>query len=505
MTGVPHPDAVGAPVPARHAWLDVTAGVAGDMLLGAVLDAGAPLAGIQRVLDELVPGQVRLATERVLRGGQAGTKARVEVLVADQPHRTWASIRTMLTEADLPGQTRAWSLAAFEVLAQAEAATHGTDPDQVHFHEVGALDSIADVVGSCEGLRLLGVGSVSASALSLGAGRIRAAHGDIPVPVPAVARMVLGWQVLTTSFRAATVGAGDAQLPGDGDHGHHHAHAPWEHRHEHEHGEHEHRHGEHEHQHGDHEHQHGDHGHDHGHQHDLPHDQPAAVTTPGQVGELATPTGVALVRALATRCESLPAMTVTGLGVGCGGKDFVDHPNVVRLLLGELAAAQPDPDGLHLLELAANVDDLDPRLWPGVLDALLAAGARDAWLVPIQMKKGRPGFTVHALATASAEDAVGQVLLQRTSTLGYRRHAVARAMAARGWTSVDVLGEQVAVKVGHRDGLVLHATVEFDELAAAAARLHRPEAELAQLAEAAIVAAGIVPGADVAGLGLEER
>jgi len=326
----------------------------------------------------------------------------------------------------------------------------------VHFHEVGALDSIADVVGACEALRLLGVTSVSASAVRVGSGRVRAAHGDIPVPVPAVAELVLGWQVHPTPERAGA---------------HHH----------------------------DHDDHHG-HGHPHDHLHEHPHDHhhhthatPAAGTTPGSVGELATPTGMALVRALAgDRCEPLPGLTVRALGVGAGGRDTVGWPNVVRVVLGETAADRP---ATGLAELRANVDDLDPRLWPGVLDALLAAGAADAWLVPIQMKKGRPAFTVHALTDADHHDAVADAILTRTSTLGVRWTPVTRTVLDRSWAIVDVDGQAVRVKVGSRDGVVLHATAEFADVAAAAQALGRPEADVLGRAQAAAAASGIVPGA----------
>lgn len=467
-----------------HAWFDVTAGVAGDMLLGSLLDAGAPLAGVQTALEALVPGSVRLEAETVVRGGQRGTQARVRVLVDDPPHRTWASIRDALRAAPLAEATRAGALAAFGRLADAEARAHGIDADAVHFHEVGALDSIADVVGVCEALRLLGVTTVSASPVALGAGRVRAAHGDIPVPVPAVAELAVGWRTVAASgFGAASGGSGHAH-----DHNHSHTH--------------------------DHDH---DHPHEHDHEHD-PHDTPAAVTTPGEPGELATPTGLALVRALAATCEGLPALAVASVGVGAGGRDFATHPNVVRVVLGEptasatqaLDAARSSPRraeakpsareagsgvGGGVVELRANVDDLDPRVWPAVLDACLAAGALDAWLVPIVMKKGRPAHTLHALADAAASGPVADVMLTHTTTLGVRETPVTRRVLDRSFVTLAVNGEPLTVKVASRDGGIVHAAAEFASLAAVAEALGRPQAEIAQRAAAAIVAAGLVPGA----------
>lgn len=483
-----------------HAWFDISAGVAGDMLLGSLLDAGADAAAVEAAIEAVAPGSVRLETEAVVRGGQRATKARVRVLVEDPPHRRWATIRATLTTANLAEPTRERALRAFGLLADAEARAHGISPDDVHFHEVGALDSLADVVGTCEALRTLGVTAVTASPVRLGAGRVRAAHGDIPVPVPAVAELAIGWQVYATPER-------------DADHSHGHTHdGGHEHEHEHEHGEH----------------HHGEHHH-HGHGSD--HDTPAVVTTQGSVGELATPTGLALVRALADTCGPLPAFTVTGVGVGAGGKDFVGWPNVVRVVVGqpledghpEPAAAHPsaapgrapiadrgriaasDHPGRDLSELRANVDDFDPRLWPGVLDALIDAGAVDAWLVPILMKKGRPGFTLHALAPESLLQAVTSAILTRTSSLGVRATPVSRTVAQRHWTRVEVVGEQITVKVGSLDGVILHAEPEFDSLAAAAARLQYTEYDLAQRAVAAIAAAGLLHGQPLpAGLDAEE-
>jgi len=434
-----------------HAWFDVSAGVAGDMVLGALLDAGADAAAVQQALDAVVPGAGRLERETVTRAGQRATKARVRVLVDDPPHRTWRSIRARLDAAPLDVGTRARALGVCARLADAEARAHGIEPDDVHFHEVGALDSLADVVGSCEALRLLGVTTVSAGPVALGSGRVRAAHGDIPVPVPAVAELAIGWRTLALE--------GPAPAP--------HAHA--------------------------HEHPHDS---PHDHRPGPRHDEPATVLTPGELGELATPTGLALVRSLALRCEAMPSLTVRAVGVGAGGRDVPGRPNVGRGVLGEPDAGAEAP-APTLAELMANVDDLDPRLWPGALDACLAAGAADAWLVPIHMKKGRPAFTLHALAAPLHRDAVATAMLEHTSSLGVREVAVHRTVLDRCWVDVDVSGHPLAVKVGSRSGRILHAAAEFEDLAVLAARLGRPQADLAALATAAIVAGGLVPGAPV--------
>ena len=442
----------------RHAYIDATAGIAGDMLLAALVDAGADLDEIQRVLDALIPGSVRLVSSRVDRGGQRAVKVDVEVLVEDPPHRTWSSIRALLEEArgrdDVPGRTLDLALAVFGRLAEAEGATHGVPADEVHFHEVGALDSLADVIGACEAWRQLGIAEGTGSVLAVGSGRIRAAHGDIPVPVPAVARLALGWPTV----------AGEI-LPPRG-HGHSHDH------------------------------HHADADADAAlpaHARGGPHEHggrsvPAGVA-PG-IGELATPTGVALLRGLAASAGPQPMMTTEALGVGAGTKDTPGRPNVVRVLVG-----RPHGDGLPpdahatptaALQLEANVDDLDPRLWPRVIEELLETGALDAWLVPISMKHGRPAVTVHALVREGAEDAAAALLMDRTGTLGVRRHRVERVIRTREFTEVEVRGHRIAVKIARdQDGAVVRREPEFRDVAAAARALGISERTMLDLAREA--------------------
>ena len=446
----------------RHAYIDATAGIAGDMLLAALVDAGADLDEIQRVLDALIPGSVRLVSSRVDRGGQRAVKVDVEVLVEDPPHRTWSSIRALLEEArgrdDVPGRTLDLALAVFGRLAEAEGATHGVPADEVHFHEVGALDSLADVIGACEAWRQLGIAEGTGSVLAVGSGRIRAAHGDIPVPVPAVARLALGWPTV----------AGEI-LPPRG-HGHSHDH------------------------------HHADADADAAlpaHARGGPHEHggrsvPAGVA-PG-IGELATPTGVALLRGLAASAGPQPMMTTEALGVGAGTKDTPGRPNVVRVLVG-----RPHGDGLPpdahatptaALQLEANVDDLDPRLWPRVIEELLETGALDAWLVPISMKHGRPAVTVHALVREGSEDAAATLLMDRTGTLGVRRHRVERVIRTREFSEVEVRGHRIAVKIARdQDGAVVRREPEFRDVAAAAWALGISERTMLDLAREA--AAGL--------------
>lgn len=408
----------------RHAWVDASAGVAGDMVLGALVDVGAPLAEVQSAVDAVLPGAVQLRTSEVLRAGMRATKLDVDVLVTEQPHRRWADIRQALVSADLAERVRDRSLSVFGRLAGAEARVHGLAVEDVHFHEVGAWDSVADVVGVCAALEALCVETLSAGPISLGAGRARSTHGELPVPVPAVLELSRGWRVR----------AGADEGSGEGS------------------------------------------------------------------GELATPTGVALVTALASRCEELPAMEVGAVGIGAGSKDFADRANVVRVVLGREEGANPTPgDAMWVLE--ANVDDLDPRVWPGVLADLLAAGAADAWLVPILMKKGRPAHTVCVLASAEVRDALRDKVFRLTSSIGVRQTEVERVALDRLWVTVDVRAQPVRVKVAHRDLVIVTATPEFEEVAALAATEGLAVRHLLDEAAAAARSAGLVPGATVPGTG----
>ncbi|HEY0534494.1 MAG TPA: nickel pincer cofactor biosynthesis protein LarC [Actinoplanes sp.] len=390
----------------RHAWIDASAGVAGDMLLGALLDAGASLDAVRAAIDAVVPGAVALSVEEVRRAGMRATKVHVTPTVDDPPHRTWRDVRELIGRA----HARTGMEAVFDRLARAEARVHGTDPEDVHFHEVGALDSIADVVGVCAAIDDLGITSISAGEVALGSGSVRATHGRLPVPAPAVAELAKGWRVR-----------------GDGP------------------------------------------------------------------GELATPTGMALIRALAERCETLPPMTVERVGVGAGTRDTPDRPNVVRVVISEATAAPRRQEDAVLIE--ANVDDLDPRLWPGVLADLLKAGADDAWLVPILMKKGRPAHTLCVLAKPGLTARLRDQIFRDTTTLGVREGPLRKTVVARTFSTMTVAAGTTSIKVGHVDGVIVQVMPEFEDVAARARATGRPERVILQEAMAAAVNAGLTVGA----------
>jgi uncharacterized protein (TIGR00299 family) protein len=365
------------------------------MLLGAVVDAGAPLDVVQLAVDAVVPGAVRLRTEDVRRGGFVAIRCLVEPIRQDSGPRTWADVKVLLAEAPLAAPVREAASRVFSRLAQAEARVHGRDEHSVHFHEVGALDSIADVVGTSAGLHHLGVNSWVSSPVGVGAGTVRGAHGVLPVPVPAVVELL----------REAPTSGG-----------------------------------------------------------------------PGP-GELCTPTGAALVATFATSYGGQPAMTVRSVGIGAGARDPRGHANVTRLLVGESAIAG-ESETREQWVLEANVDDLDPRIWPHVLTLLMRVGAADAWLTPILMKKGRPGHTLHVLADRDIRDAVRTIVVAETTTLGFREHPVHKHALERTISAITVEGHEIDVKVARYRGRVVTAQPEHDHAQLVAARSGRPLREV---------------------------
>lgn len=447
-------DAIAAPPPALVAWVDAQAGVAGDMLLAALLDAGASLTVVRRDVAAVIGDAVRIETREVVRKGQRATWVDVVLAVPDQPHRTWATIRALLAAAALPDRVRARAEATFAALAAAEGRVHGIAPDEVHFHEVGSWDSIADVVGVCAALEDLGVERLACTDVSLGAGSMRAAHGLLPVPGPAVLQLLVG-----APFGARALPPGATAPEGD-----------------------------------------------------------TSAQSFG-VGELATPTGVALLATLAVERAAAPTLArVEAAGVGSGHDVTTGWANVVRVAIGRsvpAAPAAPDdsPAGLETewpVRLEANVDDLDPRAWPVALAALFEAGAVDAWLTPIIMKKGRPAHMVSALVGPGADqlrrtDAVRRALLTHTSTLGVREDRVRRTALPRASASVPVVlagaSAQVAVKVAWWDGRIVRATPEYEDCASLAAAAGRPVVEALAAASAAAYAAGLRPTEPYPGVG----
>jgi pyridinium-3,5-bisthiocarboxylic acid mononucleotide nickel chelatase len=373
-------------------WVDASSGASGDMLLGALVGVGVPLTVVEKAVTAVAPEPVALTADTVSRNGFAATRCHVDV-PDSSTHRTWRDIATLLAGAALDAAVRSRALASFERLAVAEATVHGTDPADVHFHEVGALDAIADVVGVCAALEHLGLEQLVVSPIAVGSGRVTGAHGEMPVPPPAVAELLRG----------------------------------------------------------------------------VP-----SLAGPGQA-ELCTPTGAALLTANATSYGAQPAMSVREIGVGAGGRDPRTHANVLRLFVGDPADPAERAHGTNApLLLEANVDDLDPRLWPNVIAALLEAGASDAWLTPILMKKGRPAHTLAVLVADDRADAVRTVIFRHTSTIGLREIPIGKTALDRSMRTVQVDGHDVRVKLALHNGQVVNVQPEYDDVARVAADTGRP-------------------------------
>lgn len=393
-------------------WIDASAGASGDMLLGALIGAGVPLAVLSESIDAVAPEPVTLRPERVDRNGFAATRCHVEI--ADSVHhRSWRDIRALLESVDLDANVRDLAIRTFERLAVAEARVHGADPLDVAFHEVGALDAIADVVGVCAGFVWLAradgnVGAtagVTVSPVAVGSGTVNGAHGQMPVPPPAVAELLRG--------------------------------AP-------------------------------------------------SLAGPGSA-ESCTPTGAALLTTLADAWGPQPAMAVESIGIGAGGRDPETHANVLRLFVG----LNPGRDERPLL-IESNIDDLDPRVWPSVIAALLDAGASDAWLTPILMKKGRPAHTLSVLTSNAVADEVREAIWRHTSTIGVREITLAKHALDREMVSVDVAGQAIDVKLASHGGEVVNAQPEWDDVARAAVALGRPVNDV--LAEAIAATQALLKG-----------
>ncbi|HEY6501291.1 MAG TPA: nickel pincer cofactor biosynthesis protein LarC [Streptosporangiaceae bacterium] len=397
--------------PPGAAYIDATAGVAGDMLLAALLDAGADTGRVSAAIASLgVPGLgLRTATAR--RGGLACLRAVITTPTVTDRERHLADVLGHLEASDLRPAARDLAAQVFRLLAEAEGAVHGEPPENVHFHEVGAFDSMADVVGSAAALDDLGLlepgAVVSCSALAAGSGTVSSRHGPLPVPAPAV----LG----IAAAAGLTLAGGDL------------------------------------------------------------------------AGERTTPTGAALLAAAATP-GGFPAMTVRAVGTGGGGRDTPDRPNITRVVVGAVAglvsSTAPDRREEEVTVVETTVDDLDPRIWPSILQAVRAAGAWDCWCTPIIGRHGRPGQVLTALCAEPVRPAVAAAIFAHTGTLGVRWSRMSRLTAARRAVPVEVgpadnrqvVTVKVADTTGGAGGLAGFgtATAELAEAEAAARALGWP-------------------------------
>jgi pyridinium-3,5-bisthiocarboxylic acid mononucleotide nickel chelatase len=436
----------------RILWVDPVGGAAGDMLCAALLDAGGD---IDRLREDLLalpvrgyrlerrdamrgvfraswfgvhadPTSLDQAPPRFRRGPVATGLAPVAAAAAaaahahdhghnhghshshdhdhadewaGQPDRSWATIRLMIEGADLPERAQQRALRAFARLADAEARVHGTSVDDVIFHEVGAVDSIVDVVGCCLLLEQLDVDRIVCGPLPIASGMIQTAHGPTPLPAPATAALLVGW--------------------------------------------------------------------------------PTRVGRPGR--EELTPTGAALLTALAEPGEP-PPMVVRRIGCGAGTRNPPDHPNVLRVVLGDsIAPSSPT----EVVVLAAQMDDFSGEHLPPLMEAVLAAGALDVWATPVLMKKGRSGLLVEALCDPGLVGAVEGALMMHGSTFGVRRTSASRTVLERRHQVVTTPYGPVRIKLGSQAGEILHAAPEFQDVLDAARRNGVPVPQVHDVAIAA--------------------
>ncbi len=382
----------------RCLWIDASAGASGDMLLGALLDAGAPVDAVAAAIASLGVERIEIEPGQVRRHGMRATKA--DVLVADAAaSRTLGEVLAIVAAARLAPPVAALAAEILGLIGTAEGRVHGEDPARIHLHEVGALDSLADIVGCAAALHALGLleprARIVASSVAVGSGSVDTAHGPLPVPVPAVLAILTGG---------------------------------------------------------------------------------GATVTSGGDGERCTPTGAALLATLAGEWGALPPMRIEKVGVGAGSADPPDRANVLRIVVGTEVAHVGSSTWREdaLFEVEAVVDDMDPRLWPAVLDDLVRAGGVDAWLTPVVMRKGRPGIAVTALVAEVAVDAVARALFTQSTTLGMRVRPVARRALPRDRVVVQVEGEDVGVKRGFLDGRVVTVQTEYADATSAAERLGVP-------------------------------
>jgi len=424
-------------------YLDCFSGAAGDMLLGALIDAGVGLDEVRRALGSLAISPDMVWTDRVTRAGIAATKfcVRGEDVVREpatahahshagatadshghghahshthdhhhsqgpraHEHRTLAEIATLIDGSGLSATGKARAKQLFTTLGQAEAAVHGISLDRVHLHEVGALDSIIDIVGAVFALERLGIERIVSSPLNVGSGTIRSAHGLYPVPAPATARLLTG----------------------------------------------------------------------------------VPIYSGPQQAEMVTPTGALLVTAYAQEYGSVPPMRVHQIGYGAGSRDFADTPNVLRVLVGESDSAAAHQ---HIVVLEAEIDDMNPQIFGVLMDRLLAQGALDVFYTPIQMKKGRPGTLLSVIASPDLREPLTATIFRESTTIGVRYREMRRECLDRETIHVATPLGTVRFKIAKRNGAVLNASPEFDDCVRLAAEHDIPTKQVQAVATQAYLEA----------------
>ncbi len=375
----------------RHLHFDCFSGISGDMVLGALVSAGLSWTNLVNGLKRLPLSGYQLRKREVHRGALPAIKVDVVVQQGFQRPLTLSRIRKILAASTLPDLVKERSRSVFDRLAEAEGLAHRVDAKDVHFHEVGVVDSFIDVVGGVLGCYLLNVSRVTSSPVNVGAGSIQTSHGLLPVPGPAVAALANG----------------------------------------------------------------------------IP------IYSDGPRHELATPTGVALLRTLASDFCPLPVMKSVAVGYGAGDRDPEGWPNMLRVFLQEEPASHVRQTE-RIMQIETNLDDLSPQTYEHVMEQLFAVGAVDVTLTPVVMKKSRPGIVLTCLAVQDQIDAVLEILFQETSTLGVRLHEVTRQVLPRRFVPVTIRGGVVRMKVAAVGAGWEKAAPEYADCKTIAKRTGRP-------------------------------
>jgi hypothetical protein len=388
----------------RIAYLDCFSGISGDMFLGALVDAGVSPRLLEDTVTALDLG-AHLEISRVQRCGVAATKVNVVTpkSATRQHGRHLREIRDIIDKAAISSHAKNVSIKTFEALAEAEAGIHDTSIEKIHFHEVGAVDAIVDIVCAAVGAESLAIDEWVCSPLNVGGGTVQCAHGTLPVPAPATLKLL-----------------GDAP-----------------------------------------------------------------VYSSGPQVELVTPTGAAIVRTLCSRFTPFPAMKVERAGYGAGTREFPDHPNLLRLTIGQpvtetahkppyaaLINEIPERDRIAVLE--ANLDDLSPQVLGYAMERLLAEGALDVFSIPVQMKKSRPGALLTVLAKTEDADRLAKLIFAETTTLGVRSREEYRQVLTRRWETVATTWGPVRIKIANMNGTVSNYAPEYEDCRALAEAQHVP-------------------------------
>jgi hypothetical protein len=389
-------------------YLDCFSGISGNMTLGALLDCGIPQDDFRKELEKIGVGGYRLEIRETVKAGLRGLFVDVQ-MDATQPHRHLSDIEAIIHSSGVSQRVRERSLLVFRKLAQAEAKAHGEPVEKIHFHEIGAVDAIVDVVGSAICLEMLGVEKVYSSAVHIGAGTVQTAHGLLPVPAPATAELLKGFPVYGRDVDA----------------------------------------------------------------------------------ELVTPTGAALLAALADSAGDAPPMSIDCVGYGAGSRDL-PWANLLRATVGEAlapgAAAKPAAGASdRVMIVEANIDDMNPQFYEHVAERLFEAGAVDVFLTPIQMKRNRPAVMLSLMVDESKLDGALGILFSETTTIGVRMHPVERRKLDREESSVETPFGPVQVKIARWDGRVMNVAPEYRDCLRIAEEKNVPLKDVYQAALAAAI------------------